>query len=164
MGISIRPMAGSDADRVLAVYAEGIEDGRATFEAGCPDWDVWDADHLAVCRIVAVMDGRVAGWAALSPVSKRSCYRGVAEVSVYVARDARWKGLGRRLLDALVEASERAGFWTLQGSTFEDNAASLALQRACGFRVVGRRERIGQRFGHWKSTILTERRSRTVGV
>jgi L-amino acid N-acyltransferase YncA len=164
MDVVIRPMAPSDAEGVLAAYAEGIEDGQATFETVCPGWAEWDAAHLAACRFVAVIGGRVSGWAALNPVSKRACYRGVAEVSVYVAREARGKNLGRRLLDALVEASERAGFWTLQGSTFEDNAASLALQRACGFRVVGRRERIAQRLGQWRSTILTERRSRTAGV
>ncbi len=164
MDISIRPMAESDADRVLAIYGQGIEDGLATFETTCPAWAEWDSAHLAQCRLAAAAEGRVAGWAALSPVSKRECYRGVAEVSVYVAREARGKGLGRRLLEALVEASERAGFWTLQGSTFEDNEASLALQRACGFRVVGRRERIAQRHGQWRSTVLTERRSRAVGV
>ncbi len=164
MDNSIRPMAASDADRVLLIYAEGIEDGQATFETVCPGWADWDAAHLAGCRLSAVIESRVMGWAALSLVSKRACYQGVAEVSVYVAREARGMGLGRRLLEALVEASERAGFWTLQGSTLEDNAASLALQRACGFRVVGRRERIAQRLGHWKSTILTERRSAKVGV
>ena len=162
--ISVRPMKASDAARVLAVYAEGIDDGQATFETVCPGWTDWDAAHLADGRFVALLDGRVAGWAALSPVSKRACYRGVAEVSVYVGREARGKGLGRRLLETLVEDSERAGFWTLQGGTFEDNAASLALQRDCGFRVVGRRERIAQRNGQWKSTILTERRSTKVGV
>ena len=162
--ISVRPMAASDAAQVLAAYAEGIEDGRATFETVCPGWDDWDAAHLEKCRFVGLIDDRVAGWAALGPVSWRDCYRGVAEVSVYVAREARGKGLGRRLLETLVEDSERAGFWTLQGGTFEDNAASLALQRACGFRVVGRRERIAQRNGQWKSTILTERRSAKVGV
>jgi phosphinothricin acetyltransferase len=164
MDIAIRPMVESDADRVLLIYAEGIEDGQATFETVCPGWADWEAAHLAACRFAALIDGRVVGWAAVSPVSKRECYRGVAEVSVYVAREARGQGLGRRLLDALVEASEQAGFWTLQGSTFEDNAASLALQRACGFRVVGRRERIAQRLGQWRSTILTERRSRNAGV
>jgi L-amino acid N-acyltransferase YncA len=162
--ISVRPMAASDAARVLAVFAEGIEDGQATFETVCPAWADWDAAHLPECRFVGLYDDRVVGWAALNPVSKRECYRGVAEVSVYVGREARGKGLGRRLLETLVEASEQAGFWTLQGSTFEDNAASLALQRACGFRVVGRRERIARRHGQWKSTIFTERRSGKAGV
>ena len=119
--IFVRPMTASDAARVLVVYAEGIEDGQATFETVCPAWADWDAAHLAECRFVALLDGRVAGWAALSPVSKRACYRGVAEVSVYVSRAARGKGLGRR-------------------------------------------ERIAQRCGQWKSTILTERRSAKVGV
>ena len=163
MDISIRPMIGSDADRVLLIYAEGIEDGQATFEIACPGWLDWDANHLSACRWVAVLDGRIAGWAALSPVSKRECYSGVAEISVYVGREARGRGIGRRLMAVLIEESEQRGFWTLQGNTFEDNAASLALFRTYGFRVVGRRERIAQRLGQWRNTILTERRSRTVG-
>jgi L-amino acid N-acyltransferase YncA len=159
MDIRIRPMTEADSGRVLAIYAEGIDDGKATFETICPDWADWDAGHLPAARLVAEAGGDIVGWAALSPVSKRACYSGVAEVSIYVARSARGLGVGRRLLSALIEASEAAGFWTLQGGTFEDNLASLALQQACGFRVIGRRERVAQRHGEWKSTILTERRS-----
>ncbi len=164
MEIRVRPMTEADAAIVLAIYAEGIEDGRATFETACPPWIDWDAAHLVPGRLVAEAGGAAVGWAALSPVSKRACYRGVAEVSVYVARQARGRGVGRRLLAALIEAAEEAGFWTLQGGTFEENEASLALQRAFGFRIVGRRERIAQRGGIWKSTVLTERRSARNGA
>ena len=162
--MKIRPVHEDDADAVLAIYAEGIEDRLATFETQCPDWEEWDQAHLQECRLVAESDGMVVGWAALSSVSRRACYRGVAEISVYVARAARGRGVGRALLEALVRESERAGFWTLQGTTLEDNAASLRVQEACGFRVVGVRERIGQLDGEWRTTVLTERRSATVGL
>jgi L-amino acid N-acyltransferase YncA len=164
MALRVRSMTEADAERVLAIYAEGIEDGRATFESACPSWPEWDSSHLAAGRLVVESEGAVVGWAALSPVSRRDCYRGVAEVSVYVAREARGAGVGRCLLAALIEAAEAAGLWTLQGGTFDDNQASLALQRAFGFRVVGRRERIAQRGGVWTDTILTERRSRFNGL
>jgi L-amino acid N-acyltransferase YncA len=162
--MKIRPMREEDANAVLAIYAEGIEDGLATFETLCPSWEEWDESHIEECRLVAEDGGTVLGWAALSPVSRRECYRGVAEITVYVARSARGRGIGSALLQALVKASEEAGFWTLQAATFEDNMASLLVQERCGFRVVGTRERIGQLDGQWKSTVLTERRSRVVGV
>jgi len=162
--MKIRPMHGDDVNAVLVIYAEGIEDGLATFETQCPSWEEWHAAHVEECRLVAEDGGRLLGWAALSPVSRRACYRGVAEVTVYVARTARGRGVGAALLYALVEASEEAGFWTLQGATFEDNTASLLAQESCGFRVVGTRERIGQLEGQWKTTVLTERRSQVVGV
>ena len=122
-----------------------------------------DAARLPHSRLIA-RDGRVLGWAALSPVSKRSCYAGVAEVGVYVAATARGRGIGRALLRTLIESSEANGIWTLQGATIAENAASLALQASCGFRVVGRRERIGKLAGVWRDTILTERRSTRVGI
>jgi L-amino acid N-acyltransferase YncA len=162
--MNIRPMHDDDAQAVLAIYAEGIEDGLATFETQIPAWDEWDEHHLQECRLVAESDGAVIGWVALSPVSSRACYRGVGEVSVYVARSERGRGVGRALLKALVRESEGAGFWTLQGTTLEDNTASLRVQADCGFRVVGRRERVGQLDGRWRSTIVTERRSPVVGV
>jgi L-amino acid N-acyltransferase YncA len=162
--MKIRPMHEEDANAVLAIYAEGIEDGLATFETRCPTWQEWDEAHIHECRLVAEDGGTLLGWAALSPVSRRECYRGVAEVTVYVARSARRRGVASALLDALIEASEAAGFWTLQAATFEDNTASLLLQDRCGFRVVGTRERIGQLDGQWKTTVLTERRSQAVGV
>jgi L-amino acid N-acyltransferase YncA len=162
--MKIRLMCDKDASAVLAIYAEGIEDGLATFETRCPSWDEWHEAHIEECRLVAVDGGTLLGWAALSPVSRRACYRGVAEVTLYVARSARGRGVGTALLQALVEASEEAGFWTLQGATFEDNTASLLLQEQCGFRIVGTRERIAQLDGRWKTTVLTERRSQVVGV
>ena len=153
-----------DANAVLAIYAEGIEDGLATFEIQCPSWEEWHEAHLPQCRLVAESEGAVVGWAARCPVSRRACYRGVAEVTVYVARSARGRGVGSALLEALVRASEEEGFWTLQGATLEDNTASISMQERCGFRVVGTRERIGQLNGRWKSTVLTERRSQVVGL
>jgi L-amino acid N-acyltransferase YncA len=162
--MKIRPMREDDANAVLAIYAEGIEDGLATFETRCPTWQEWDEAHMQEGRLVAEDGGTVLGWAALSPVSRRECYRGVAEVTFYVARSARGRGVGSALLEALVEASEEAGFWTLQAATFEENMASLLIQDRCGFRVVGTRERIGQLDGQWKTTVLTERRSQVVGV
>jgi L-amino acid N-acyltransferase YncA len=162
--LNIRPMGAEDASAILAIYAEGIEDGLATFETQCPSWQEWDEAHIHECRLVAEDDGTVLGWAALSPVSRRKCYRGVAEVTFYVARSARGRGVGSALLEALVEASEEADFWTLQAATFEENTASLLVQDRCGFRVVGTRERIGQLDGRWKTTVLTERRSQVVGV
>ncbi len=149
---------------VRAVYEEGLATGDATFETEAPAWEPWDASHVHACRLVALSGGRVAGWAALSRVSAREVYRGVAEVSVYVGRDFRGRGLGRALLSALVRESEAAGFWTLQASIFPENVASLALHRSCGFREVGRRERVGRLGGRWRDTVLLERRSAVVGV
>jgi phosphinothricin acetyltransferase len=162
--MKIRPMHQDDADEVLTIYAEGIEDGLATFETRCPSWEEWDQVHLEECRLVAEGEGELLGWAALSPVSRRACYRGVAEVTVYVARAARGRSVGPALLEALVEASEEAGFWTLQGATLQENTASIRMQERCGFRVVGTREGIGQLDGQWKNTVLMERRSQVVGV
>ncbi len=162
--VRMQVMTPTDWDDVAEVYGEGIAAGNATFEAQVPSWEQWDASHLAACRFVARDGGVLLGWAALSPVSRRPCYRGVAEVSVYVREAARGRGVGRALLEHLVEASEHAGIWTLQGSTFPENGASLRLQTACGFRVVGRRERIAQLHGRWRDTVLTERRSRRVGA
>ena len=149
---------------VRAVYEEGLATGDATFETSAPEWERWDAAHVEACRLVALASGRVAGWAALSRVSAREVYRGVAEVSVYVGRDFRGLGLGRTLLEALVRGSEAEGFWTLQASVFPENVASLALHARCGFREVGRRERVGRLGGRWRDTILLERRSGVVGV
>jgi phosphinothricin acetyltransferase len=149
---------------VRAIYLEGIATGNATFETEAPDWDRWDADHLAVGRLVAVSDGRIVGWAALSPVSRRRAYRGVAEVSVYVAAHARGSGVGTLLLLALIEAAEAAGLWTLQASVMAENIATVRLHERAGFRQVGRRERIGQRSGRWRDTLLLERRSATVAT
>ncbi len=147
-----------------AVYLEGVATGHATFETEAPGWAEWDAAHLPFARLVALEGGRVAGWAALGRVSRRAAYAGVAEVSVYVGAEFRGKGAGRALLSALVEESERGGVWTLQASVFPENAASVALHRACGFREVGRRERIGRLGGRWRDTLLLERRSAVAGT
>ena len=149
---------------VRAIYSDGLATVDATFETEAPEWERWDASHLVCCRLVALEEARVAGWAALSPVSARKAYAGVAEVSVYVGARFRGIGLGRKLLSALVSESEAAGVWTLQASIFPENAASVALHLACGFREVGRRERIARRDGRWRDTVLFERRSRTSGV
>lgn len=164
MGVRIEALQPSDWPRVVAIYEEGIASGLATFETTCPSWQEWDAAHLGACRLVARSAGEVVGWGALSRVSHRQCYAGVAEVSVYVSAVARGRGIGRGLLQALIEAAEAEGIWTLQGATVAENAASLRLQEACGFRVIGRRERIGKLNGEWRDTILTERRSTTVGT
>ncbi len=152
-----------DWPAVRAIYEDGIRSGDATFETETPSWERWDAAHPEL-RLVAEREGSVVGWAALSPVSARRCYRGVGEVSVYVAEDARGAGLGRALLDELVERSERAGYWTLSAGVFPENEASLRLHKACGFREVGVRERLGELGGVWRDVVLLERRSTLVGT
>ena len=164
MNITLAAMTPADWDRVRVIYVQGIASGQTTFETEAPSWEQWDAAHHPFARLVARADGQVVAWGALSPVSRRRCYAGVAEVSVYVAAECRGRGIGRRLLEALIQESERQGIWTLQGATFADNEASLRLQQACGFRVVGRRERIGQLQGVWRDTVITERRSTVVGL
>ncbi len=158
----LRLLQPADWPAVVEIYWDGMRDGLATFETETPSWDAWDAGHLAGQRLVAEVLGEIVGWAALSAVSQRRCYLGVADVSVYVAREARGLGVGRRLLEGLVAGSEAAGIWTIQASVFPENQASLALHGRCGFRVVGRRERIARRDGVWRDTVLLERRSRAV--
>ena len=148
---------------VREIYLEGIATGNATFETQAPEWERWDAAHLAVCRLVAEDSDAVRGFAALSPVSARKVYAGVAEVSVYVAECARAAGAGGALLRELVRLSEAAGIWTLQAGIFPENDSSLRLHGRCGFRVVGVRERIGCLDGQWRDVVLMERRSPTVG-
>jgi len=145
---------------VRSIYESGIATGNATFESAAPDWEEWDHTHLAGQRLVAIeTDGRVVGWAALSSVSDRCVYGGVAENSVYVHPDERHRGVGSILLDALVARSERAGYWTIQTGIFPENTASVALHQRAGFRIVGRRERVGQLAGTWRDVFLLERRS-----
>jgi phosphinothricin acetyltransferase len=156
-------MRAGDWPAVAEIYAEGIATGNATFETEVPTWPQWDAGHLPGHRLVAELDGRVAGWAAVSPVSTRSAYAGVVEHSVYVAGTARGRGVGRRLLAALIESTERDGIWTLQSGTFPENEASLALHRSAGFRVLGVRERPGQLGGRWRDVVVLERRSTIAG-
>lgn len=163
-GFRIRAMTPGDWDGVRSVYQEGIETGDATFEIAAPVWEYWDAAHRPGCRLVACDDSGVIGFAALSPVSARKVYAGVAEVSVYVAARSGGRGVGSALMAELVRASEAAGVWTLQASIFPENKASVALHAKFGFRVVGTRERIGQRDGRWRDVVLMERRSATAGV
>lgn len=163
--MTIQPLTDAHWPEVRAIYEEGIATGNATFETQTPEWPAWTAAHLPHSRLVALNEaGNVLGWAALSPVSGRCVYGGVAEVSVYVAGGARGQGVGRQLLAALLAASEQNGIWTLQAGIFSDNAASLALHAAGGFRTVGYRERIGQLRGQWRDTVLLERRSAVVAA
>ena len=157
-------MSPDDWPQVEAIYREGIATGQATFETETPSWKQWDARHLPVARLVVREGNNISGWAALSPVSSRRVYAGVAEVSVYVAHSVRGHGIGKLLLLKLIEHSEQNGIWTLQASIFPENAASIALHESCGFRIVGRRERIGQLHGQWRDTVLMERRSALAGT
>ena len=162
--VRVSAMAASDWAAVRAIYEEGIATGHATFETAAPEWEAWNAARLPVCRLVARRGRRIVGWAALSPISSRAVYSGVAEVSIYVAAPARGQGVGRTLLKTLVESSETAGIWTLQAGIFPENEASVALHLACGFRVIGRRERLGRHHGIWRDSLLLERRSSRIGV
>ena len=158
-GVRIEAMTGAHAAAVLAIYQAGIDEGNATFQIRAPGWEEFTGARLACHRYVAVTGTGVLGWVAASAVSARLVYRGVVEHSVYVHRAARGQGLGRALLDALIASTEAAGIWTIQSSIFPENAASAALHRAAGFRVVGTRERIAQYHGRWRDTVLIERRS-----
>ncbi|HET7461912.1 MAG TPA: GNAT family N-acetyltransferase [Longimicrobium sp.] len=153
------PMQPAHWDEVRRIYLEGMATGNATFQAEAPAWEAWDAGHHPHSRLVALEDERVAGWAALSPVSARPVYAGVAEVSVYVAASHRGRGVGGALLGALIRGSEENGIWTLQAGIFPENVASITLHERHGFRIVGRRERIGRLHGTWRDVLLLERRS-----
>src|SRR5262249_14073285 len=163
MEFGITPFTAADWPQVRTIYLEGIATGEATFETEAPSWEQWDSNHLLFARLAARSGDTILGWAALSAVSKRKVYAGVAEVTVYVGARYRGIGVGSALLQALIADSERQGIWTLQGATFPENVASLRLQESCGFRIVGRRERIGCMNGKWRDTILMERRSSLPG-
>jgi phosphinothricin acetyltransferase len=158
-GVELRDLEADDWEAVAEIYWDGIRDGLATFETAIPSWEDWSAVHPAGLRLVAEAGFAIAGWVAAAPVSTRRAYRGVVEHSVYVAADWRRKGIGRLLLEGLIERTEAAGIWTIQTSVFPENRASLALHLRCGFREVGVRERIGKRDGLWRDTVLLERRS-----
>jgi len=158
--MEIRALGESDWPEVAAAYADGIRTGNATFESEPPTREAFESSHSLT--LVVELDGRIAGWAALSPKSSRCCYRGVAENSVYVAEWARGRGAGRALLGELVARSEAEGIWTLEAGIFPENEASVALHLACGFRLVGVRERLGERDGVWRDVLLLERRSRVI--
>ena len=157
-------MLPADWLQVRRIFLEGIATGHATFETDAPSWEKWNDAHLAFARLVARAGSDVKGWAALSPVSSRCVYAGVAETSVYVGRDSRGQGIGRALLAALIQAAESNGIWTLQAGIFPENRGSVKLHQTLGFREVGRRERIGKLNGVWRDTLLLERRSAIVGV
>ena len=152
-------MKASDWQQVRAIYLEGIRSGHSTFETDAPPWVLWDEGHLPFARLVMRDGEMILGWAALSPVSKRVVYRGVAEVTVYVSEKVQGKGIGRALLEALIDEAEKNGIWTLQASIFPENTASVQLHLRCGFREVGRRERIAMLNGVWRDTLLFERRA-----
>jgi L-amino acid N-acyltransferase YncA len=164
MNCQITPMQPADWPAVREIYAEGIATGQATFETQLPDWEKWDRSHRPDCRLIARQGDRVLGWAALSPVSARSVYSGVAEVSVYVAAAARGSGIGKALLKALIAESELHGIWTLQAGIFPENASSIALHKSCGFHEVGKRQRIAKLGETWRDVLLLERRSPTAGI
>ena len=158
----IRALTRDDWPQVQEIYRAGIATRNATFDTEPPSWEEFDAARLAEHRLVAVEDGEVVGWVAASPTSSRECYAGVVEHSIYVAEAARGRGIGRELLDAFVASTEAAGVWTIESGVFPENEATLRLHERAGFRVVGRRERIGQLDGVWRDTLLLERRRKTV--
>jgi len=160
--VIIDQLSADDWEQVRLIYLEGVNEGNSTFETEAPSWERWNESHLPFARLV-IRDGEnILGWAALSPVSKRNVYRGVAELTVYVTESARGQGIGRRLLEALIDESEKNGIWTLQASIFPENEASVKLHLRSGFREVGRRERIAMLRGVWRDTLLFERRSQSV--
>ena len=158
--MTIDALLPADWPAVLAIYEEGLDIG--TFEELVPTWEEWDRGHLIWPRIVARKDGAVVGWAALAPYSDRACYRGVAENSIYIARSARGRGVGRALLERLCEEADAARIWTIQAGILAANEASIALHTACGFRLVGVRERLARKRGEWSDVVLMERRSPSV--
>jgi L-amino acid N-acyltransferase YncA len=162
--IIFRPIIANDFTTVADIYKQGINSGNATFQQEIPTWEEWDKGHIKDCRLIAIADNKIAGWAALSAVSGRAVYAGVAEVSIYIASDFRGQKIGTMLLDKLIVESEKAGFWMLQASIFPENIPSLTLHEQSGFRKVGYRERIGKMNGKWRHTILMERRSNYIGV
>jgi L-amino acid N-acyltransferase YncA len=160
--MEIRNLLPSDWDSVKSIYEKGIATGNATFQTSAPTWEEWDSAHLGACRIIAEQNGKVLGWAALTPVSSRCVYAGVAEVSVYVDPEQSGKGTGLALLEELVAFSEAEGLWTLQAGIFPENIGSLRIHEKAGFRTLGVREKIGKQRGVWRDTVLLERRSKTI--
>ena len=161
--ISLIPMLPEHASTVLEIYGHGIASGMATFETAVPDWDTFNLKYLPHSRIIAIAENELVGWAALTPVSARECYNGVAEVSVYVHQQHQRKGIGRILLEELINSSEQNGIWSLLSVIHEENRASIHLHEQCGFRYIGYRERIAQLNGIWRTTVILEKRSKFVG-
>ncbi|SET01114.1 phosphinothricin acetyltransferase [Oceanobacillus limi] len=162
--IIIEEMEAEDWDEVRDIYIEGIQTGNATFDTEAPTWDEWHRGHLNDCRLVVRENGTVIGWAALSPISKKTAYQGAAEVSIYLSQKSVGKGLGSLLLREIINESEQKGFWTLQAGIFPENKTSIHLHEKYGFEKVGVRKRIGKLNGVWRDVVLLERRSTNVGV
>ena len=162
--ITITEMLPQHWDAVKRIYEEGIATGNATFQTAAPGWEEWDNAHIKTCRIIATENNEVLGWAALTPVSSRCVYAGVAEVSVYVAANARGKNIGSKLLQELINQSEQNGIWTLQSGIFPENKASISMHEKNGFRIIGYREKIGKMGNIWRDNISLERRSRRIGI
>lgn len=160
--MTIEPLRAEHWPEVAQIYADGIATKNATFETEVPSWESWDSSHLAEHRFVALLEGRVVGWVAVSPVSSRCVYAGVVENSVYVAADARGRGIGRALLEALIASTESAGVWTIETGVFPENDASVRLHKSVGFEVLGRRKRIGRLDGVWRDVLFIERRSAVI--
>ena len=161
MKVQMREMKENDWGAVSSIYQQGMDSNKATFETKCPEYNTFHSSHTESCRLVATQGEQVIGWAALSPVSSRCVYGGVAEVSVYVHEEYQGKGVGSRLLNEIVKLSELDGYWTIQAGIMQDNESSIRLHEKCGFRMVGYREKIGQdRYGNWRNTVLMERRSK----
>lgn len=159
MNVTIKSLVKDHWISVLKIYAEGISTGLATFETEIPNWEQWDKNHIPSCRIIACIKNKIVGFAVLSNVSTRDVYKGVAEVSIYVAQEFRKQNIGKIVLHQLILKSEKEGFWTLQAGIFSKNTASISLHKSCGFRTIGRREKIGQLHGVWHDNLLMERRS-----
>ena len=164
MKIEINHIKPEDWEAVSKIYKLGIETGIATFETEIPAWSTWDKSHLKKCRFAAWLDNHLVGWAALSPVSSRCVYGGVAEVSVYVDIGYFGKGIGTQLLQRLVIESEKEGIWTLQSGIFRENKASIQLHKKAGFREIGYRESVGKKDGIWYDNVILEKRSKTIGI
>ncbi len=164
MKLEIKHINPQDWDAVARIYKLGIETGIATFETQIPSWKQWDQSHMQSCRIAAWLNTDIIGWAALSPVSDRCVYGGVAEVSVYVDPSHGKKGIGTQLLERIVTESEKEGVWTLQAGIFRENEGSIQLHKKVGFREIGYREKIGRQKGIWYDNIILERRSKTIGI
>ncbi len=160
--ITIKSMLPEHWSEVAIIYQDGVETGMATFEKEIPSWEVWDSNHIKACRIIAVLNKKIVGWAALSPVSSRCVYGGVGEVSVYVSNGFRGNQIGEKLLRRLIMESEENGLWTIQSSVFPENIGSIKLHEKVGFRKIGYREKIGALNGVWKDNILLEKRSKLI--
>ncbi len=162
--IEFKTMEPDHWNEVRRIYEEGLATMNATFQTTAPEWEEWDRAHIQKCRLIALDKGEIVGWAALTPVSDRCVYGGVAEVSIYISSSARGKGIGKELLQNLIENSESNQFWTLQAGIFPENKASIKIHEENGFRIIGTREKIGQMNGGWRDTVIMERRSNKVGV